>query len=240
VQIIQNVLQVTDNNLYLKMRRRKLNRDNQYQKLNDTKNFETVEEGGHEFAVNFADFLDTGLFLDHRITRGLVQQQAAGKKVLNLFCYTGSFSIYAAKGGATTVCSIDMSNTYIDWCKRNEALNTISNTCTMQWIKADVLQEIKNLQNNYFDIIVLDPPTFSNSKSMHNYWDVQEHHAALLSHLHSKLATNGVIYFSNNYRGFELATSVTNYFTVKDITKQTTDFDFVGKLQRPCFILSKI
>jgi 23S rRNA (cytosine1962-C5)-methyltransferase len=239
VLIIKEILNVADENLHLKMRRRKRNREDQYQKLKDTKAFETVEEGGHSFLVNFNDFLDTGLFLDHRITRKMVQESASNKKVLNLFCYTGSFSIYAAQGGAAEVCSIDMSNTYIDWGKQNDALNSCAHLCKMEWIKADVLQEIKKLPSNYFDIIILDPPTFSNSKSMLDYWDVQEHHASLLMDLHALLSANGIIYFSNNYRGFVLNNLLENYFQVKDITRQTTDFDFEGKLERPCFLLTK-
>jgi 23S rRNA (cytosine1962-C5)-methyltransferase len=239
VLIIKEVIGVIDENLHLKMRRRKRNREDQYQKLKDTKMYETVSENGHQFLVNFNDFLDTGLFLDHRITRTLVQGESKGKKVLNLFCYTGSFSIYAAKGGASEVYSIDMSNTYIDWGKQNDALNYCSETTKMQWIKADVLQEIKNLPENYFDLVILDPPTFSNSKSMYDYWDVQEHHAALLIQLYKLVTNDGVIYFSNNYRGFLIDVAVEKYYSIKNITNQTTDFDFEGKLDRPCFYLKK-
>ncbi len=240
IVIIKDILAVQDENLHLKLRRRKKNREDQYQKIQQSRQFTQVEEGGFQFIVNFHDFLDTGLFLDHRLTRQMVHDLAKNKKVLNLFCYTSSFSIYAAKGGATEVCSVDMSNTYIDWSIENSQLNNCDATCKMEWRKADVLQEIDKLPKAHYDIIVLDPPTFSNSKSMQDYWDVQEHHAALLKKLKGLLSANGIIYFSNNYRGFELDKNVENYFFVKDITAQTTDFDFTGKLQRKCYLLESI
>ncbi|MFM2193252.1 MAG: hypothetical protein RLZZ118_2209, partial [Bacteroidota bacterium] len=172
--------------------------------------------------------------------RKMVQMQTAGQKVLNLFCYTGSFSIYAAAGGAKEVWSLDLSNTYIDWGKKNDEVNQSSKTATMIWKKCDVLQEIDELPLDYFDTIILDPPTFSNSKMMKSYWDVQEHHGKLIEVLSQSLVTGGKIYFSTNATKFEIDQYLAEIFSIKDITAQTTDFDFKGKLKRACFLLLKL
>jgi 23S rRNA (cytosine1962-C5)-methyltransferase len=239
VEIIKEIMNISDEHLHMKTRRRKKGRDDQYQKVAETKQFTMVQENGHTFLVNFNDFLDTGLFLDHRPTRKMVQQHAQGQKVLNLFCYTGSFSIYAAQGGASEVWSLDLSNTYIDWGIKNDAANNCSAKTNMIWKKCDVLQELPHLPKNYFDTIILDPPTFSNSKMMKGYWDVQEHHAWLIGQLGSNLVQGGQLYFSTNATRFALSNSLETDWQIKDITKQTTDFDFKGKLKRDCFLLCK-
>jgi 23S rRNA (cytosine1962-C5)-methyltransferase len=237
VDIIKEILQISDDHLHMKTRRRKKNRDDQYQKVAQTNEYTTVQENGFTFLVNFADFLDTGLFLDHRPTRKMLHKHAANEIILNLFCYTGSFSIYAAGGGAKEVWSLDLSNTYIDWGKRNADQNNSNKSCNMIWKKCDVLQEIDNLPNNYFDTIILDPPTFSNSKMMKNYWDVQEHHAKLIDALWHCVKPNGKIYFSTNATKFLLDEQLKNDWQIKNITAQTTDFDFKDKLRRACFLL---
>jgi 23S rRNA (cytosine1962-C5)-methyltransferase len=240
IEIIKNILQLTEEQLHCKTRRRKKDRESQYQKIDEKNEFEIVAENNLKFYTNYHDFLDTGLFLDHRITRKMVQDMSKDKKVLNLFCYTGSFSIYAAAGGATEVWSLDLSNTYIDWGKRNDALNNSSADAKMYWNKCDVLQEIQKLPVNYFDIIILDPPTFSNSKMMKTHWDVQQHHVTLLNDIYKIIATDGVVFFSNNAKHFGLFDEVSKQWIVKDITKQTTDFDYQGKLKRVCYKLQKI
>jgi 23S rRNA (cytosine1962-C5)-methyltransferase len=240
IAILLEVTQSKDEHIFLKTRRRKKDRNSQYQKLNETKQFEIVTEGGLQFYTNYNDFLDTGLFLDHRPTRQMVQLNSQNKKVLNLFCYTGSFSFYAAAGGAKEVWSIDMSNTYIDWCKNNATLN--KNKCAntnFKWIKADVLQYIKDLPKHFFDIVILDPPTFSNSKSMQSHWDVQQQHYNLITELGMNMTANGIIYFSTNATKFILDEQLNEHWLVKDITAATTDFDFVNKLRRFCFTLTK-
>jgi 23S rRNA (cytosine1962-C5)-methyltransferase len=235
VDIVADVLQFPKENVHLKMRKRIIEREEQYQKQETSAQTFIVHEGGLNFETNYENYLDTGLFLDHRITRGMVQEQCAGKKVLNLFCYTGSFSIYAAAGKAKEVWSADLSNTYIDWGKRNEALNKNKIDVPIKWMKCDVLQELNYLPLDYYDIIISDPPTFSNSKMMKAHWDVVAHHVEHLTKLKSLLKSDGIIYFSNNAQGFELDAAVSNLFTIKDITKATTDFDFEGKLQRKCY-----
>jgi 23S rRNA (cytosine1962-C5)-methyltransferase len=239
VDIIKHILQIDDEHLHMKTRRRKKNRDDQYQKVAQTNAYTTVQENGYSFLVNFADFLDTGLFLDHRPTRKMMAKHVANETVLNLFCYTGSFSIYAAGGGAKEVWSLDLSNTYIDWGKQNDVLNNSSANCKMVWKKCDVLQEVDALPKDYFDTIILDPPTFSNSKMMKSYWDVQEHHAKLIYVLWQNVKPGGRIYFSTNATKFVLDAQLQNDWIITDITTQTTDFDFKGKLRRACFLLVK-
>ncbi len=239
--IIQNVAQVPLENIYFKSRRRKKNRQEQYEKLDSKKIYHVVNEGGLKFYTNYNDFLDTGVFLDHRPTRNKVRQMAENKNVLNLFCYTGSFSIYAANGGANNVWSVDLSNTYIDWCIQNQELNEQACSSTQfKWIKADVLQYINELPDNFFDIVILDPPTFSNSKSMKAFWDVQLQHASLINSLAHCMRKEGIIIFSTNAIKFELAERLNLKWQIKDITKATTDFDFVNKLKRYCFTLTKL
>jgi 23S rRNA (cytosine1962-C5)-methyltransferase len=239
INIIKDILQIDDTHLHCKTRRRKKDRENQYQKIDERNEYDIVIENGLQFYTNYHDFLDTGLFLDHRITRKMVQAISGGKRVLNLFCYTGSFSIYAAAGGASEVWSLDLSNTYIDWGKRNDALNNSNANTKMYWNKCDVLQDISKLPKNYFDIVILDPPTFSNSKMMKSFWDVQQHHTNLLNDIHNIVSENGTIFFSNNAKQFVLDESVNEKWHIKNLTKQTTDFDFEGKLNRVCFKLDK-
>src|SRR4030095_1732404 len=132
-----------------------------------------VHENGLGFIVNLSDYLDTGLFLDHRITRQMVKEESSNKKVLNLFSYTGTFSVYAASGSAEEVVSVDLSNTYLNWAKRNMELNGFTDQSKYKYVHADVKQYLKAIPKNYFDIVVMDPPTFSNSKRMEGFLDIQ-------------------------------------------------------------------
>ena len=237
IQVVKAVLGKKEEQLHVKERRVKENRKDQYQKTASSQDFITVHEGGLKFLVNLDDYLDTGLFLDHRITRSKVREQSNDKKILNLFCYTGSFSVYAAAGSAKEIVSIDLSNTYIEWAKRNMQLNGFVSP-SYTFIRADVLQELPLLPNDYFDCIVLDPPTFSNSKSMKDIFDVQSMHVALINLCLKKLKTGGELIFSTNARKFEIDRGAING-TVKEITTSTEPFDFKGKLLRWCFSISK-
>jgi 23S rRNA (guanine2445-N2)-methyltransferase / 23S rRNA (guanine2069-N7)-methyltransferase len=156
-----------------------------------------IEEGGCKLWVNFEDYLDTGLFLDHRPIRQLIQQQAQGKRFLNLFAYTGSASVHAAIGGATSSVTVDMSNTYLDWAKRNFDLNNIRGDHKL--VRADCLQWLAEQaaakQKPQFDLIFLDPPTFSNSKKMDEAFDVQTDHVQLLKNAAALLAADGFYFF---------------------------------------------
>jgi 23S rRNA (cytosine1962-C5)-methyltransferase len=164
----------------------------------------------------------------------MVRDQAPGKKVLNLFCYTGSFTVYAAAGGASETVSIDLSNTYIDWAARNLALNGM-NVEQNKLIRGDVLQLLPELPDDHFDIVVLDPPTFSNSKMMKDFLDIQRDHADLINLCLQKTVTGGLLYFSTNLRSFHMETELIQAASITDITKATTPFDFESKLLRWCY-----
>jgi 23S rRNA (cytosine1962-C5)-methyltransferase len=238
-ETIAKVLEVLPEQIFMKIRQRKAGRQGQYEKFGEEKVEKIVTENGLKFIINLTDYLDTGLFLDHRITRGMVRELSEGKRVLNLFCYTGSFSVYAAAGGASSVTSVDLSKTYINWAKRNMQYNKLYQPDLHEFVEDDVLQVIQDLPNNTFDLIVCDPPTFSNSKSMKTDFDVQRDHVFLLKKLLKACTEEGKIFFSNNYRGFQIDRESIPALTVKDITKQTTPFDFQGKLQRACFLIEK-
>jgi 23S rRNA (cytosine1962-C5)-methyltransferase len=239
LQVISTVTQVPDDHIFLKQRRRKNDRQDQYQKTGEAMVFFTVKEAGLSFKVNLSDYLDTGLFLDHRITRQMVREQAKDKDVLNLFCYTGSFSVYAAAGGARSVVSVDLSKTYLAWAEDNFALNALNDKKEYSFVHADVLQYLDALAPECFDLVVLDPPTFSNSKRMKDFLDVQQDHVSLINQCLRILRPGGVIYFSTNYTKFQLQRDQLMATTINDITKITTPFDFEGKLRRSCFLITK-
>jgi 23S rRNA (cytosine1962-C5)-methyltransferase len=236
---IANIVQIDIDKIYVKQRKRKSNRQDQYQKTDAQQDFFTVEETGLKFLVNLTDYLDTGLFLDHRITRQMVLEQCEGKRVLNLFCYTGSFSVYAAAGKAASVTSVDLSKTYLNWAEDNFAINRLKDKMNYQFIHADVKQYLKTLPPNSFDLVVMDPPTFSNSKRMKDFLDIQRDHVELLNDVLAATTTNGIIYFSTNFTKFVLDASKINATDIKDITKATTSFDFEGKLKRWCYKITK-
>jgi len=237
---ISKLLDVPVGNIYVRQRKRMSNRaENQYEKLEDKKEFFTVLESGLKFLVNLTDYLDTGLFLDHRITRGMVKEQSAGKRVLNLFCYTGSFSVYAAAGGAASVTSVDLSKTYLIWAEDNFTINLFKDKNRYQFVHADVKQYLKTLAPNSFDLVVMDPPTFSNSKRMKDFLDIQRDYAELLNDVLAATTDGGTVYFSTNYTKFEMDASAVKATDIKDITKATTPFDFEGKLKRWCYRVRK-
>lgn len=239
LQVIAEVVQVPDDHIHLKQRRRKEGRLDQYQKTGEEGNFFFVKEGGLTFKVNLSDYLDTGLFLDHRITRGMVRAEAEGKKVLNLFCYTGSFSVYAAAGGATSVVSVDLSKTYLGWAADNFRLNNLYDPGRHAFVHADVMGWLDEQKMNSYDIVVLDPPTFSNSKRMDDFLDIQRDHADLINKCLMIMKPAGILYFSTNFTKFQLDKEKIAAASVADITKATTPFDFEGKLRRWCFKIVK-
>lgn len=238
-ETIAAVLEVTPEVIYMKIRQRKAGRQGQYEKFNEEKVERIVPEGNLNFIINLTDYLDTGLFLDHRITRGLVRDEAEGLDVLNLFCYTGSFSVYAAQGKAKTVTSVDLSKTYLNWAKRNMQYNKLYNDEKHEFVHGDVIEWLDYMPANKYGLIVCDPPTFSNSKRMDDDFDVQRDHVMLLKKLLKGCADGGRIYFSNNYRDFVLDRDSIPAVIVKDITGLTTPFDFQGKLNRKCYLIEK-
>lgn len=244
LEIITELLSVKKENIFLKLRQRKPGRLGQYQKHGEAQHEFVVEENGLKFIVNLSDYLDTGLFSDHRITRQMVREQSAGKKILNLFAYTGSFSVYAAAGGAEEVVTIDLSKTYLGWAEKNFRLNgfSINNSLSGvggKFIHADVLQYLKTIPANYFDLIIVDPPTFSNSKRMEDFIDIQRDHVGLINDCLKGMKKGGILYFSTNSRKFILDKEKTIAASIKDITKATTPFDFEGKLFRSCYSITK-
>lgn len=234
LDVMTEVLSVEKENIFLKLRQRKPGRLGQYQKYDEVQHEFVVDEHGLKFIVNLSDYLDTGLFLDHRITRQMVRERSKGKKVLNLFAYTGSFSVYAAAGGAKEVVTVDLSKTYLDWAQKNMQLNGFKEESIFKFIHADVKQYLKKLPPEYFDIVIMDPPTFSNSKRMKDYLDIQRDHAELINDCLRALKPGGILYFSTNSRKFMLEKERIKSFDIKDITNTTTPFDFKGKAFRVC------
>lgn len=218
------VLQVPPQHVILKVREQQKGKQ-QYEKLSAASQVINVHENGAKFEVNLTDYLDTGLFLDHRNTRKIVQQNVKDKHVLNLFAYTGSVSVHAALGGAASVTTVDMSNTYLDWAKRNFLLNKLRGA--YQFVQADCLQWLESHKEQY-DVIFIDPPSFSNSKRMNKTWDVQRDHVSLLENAIKCLRPNGSLYFSNNFRQFKMDQDAVLQLgvTVKNISHQTLTEDF--------------
>jgi 23S rRNA (cytosine1962-C5)-methyltransferase len=239
-ETISTILNLPSENIYSRERKRLSHREKeQYEKQNSTQQFFKVEENGLQFLINLTDYLDTGLFLDHRVTRQMVRDEAIYKKVLNLFCYTGSFSVYAVSGNAASVTSVDLSKTYLEWAKDNFVINGYKDEKKFHFVHADVLQYLKTLEPNSFDLMIIDPPTFSNSKRMKDFFDVQKDHAAIINDALNALSNNGIIYFSTSYSKFILDEAQIKTSSIKNITKATTPFDFEGKLKRFCFKIIK-
>jgi 23S rRNA (guanine2445-N2)-methyltransferase / 23S rRNA (guanine2069-N7)-methyltransferase len=183
-----------------------------------------VHEGDCRFLVNFTDYLDTGLFLDHRPTRQMLRELAAGKHFLNLFAYTGAATVYAAAGGARATTTVDLSQVYLDWAQRNLALNGFSGA-QHEFVRADCLEWLQR-ERRRFDLIFLDPPTFSTSKRMDATFDVQRDHGPLLRAAAGLLAPGGVLIFSNNNRRFKMDREALPELLIEEITRQTLPRDF--------------
>ncbi|HDR1844815.1 TPA: bifunctional 23S rRNA (guanine(2069)-N(7))-methyltransferase RlmK/23S rRNA (guanine(2445)-N(2))-methyltransferase RlmL [Pasteurella multocida] len=221
-------LQVTGvetNKLILKVRQKQKG-TNQYEKLANKGDYFYVNEYGAKLWVNLTDYLDTGLFLDHRLTRKMLGEMAKGKDVLNLFAYTGSATVHMALGGAKSTTTVDMSNTYLNWAEQNLLLNDLEGK-QHKLIQADCLQWLARCDRQ-FDLIFVDPPTFSNSKRMEDSWDVQRDHIKLMTQLKRILRPNGTIVFSNNKRGFKMDVEglETLGLSAVDITAKTLPLDF--------------
>lgn len=237
--IIAEIVGIPIERMNFKLRKRMSHKDEQYEKISTEKQYSTVIEDQLKFLVNLTDYLDTGLFLDHRITRKMVRETCANQRVLNLFCYTGSFSVYAAAGGASSVTSVDLSKTYLAWAEDNMVINLFKDKKAYAFIHADVKQYLKTLQPNSFDLVIMDPPTFSNSKRMKDILDIQRDHAELINDVLAALSPGGQLYFSTNFVRFQLDADAINSTEIKDITKATTPFDFEGKLKRWCYLIKK-
>ena len=234
--VAAKVMDVPEDHVFLKHRGRQRGNNQYCSVANDAHCFD-VEEAELKFRVNLSDYIDTGLFLDHRITRGMVRDQAQGKRMLNLFAYTGSFSVYAAAGGAVSTTTVDLSHNYIDWAKWNMQANGFTDESCHRYIRHDAMTFLETLEEGEtFDLAVVDPPTFSNSKSMENDWEVQKDHTILLSKLAEKMDQGGVVYFSNNFRRFKLDEAyLASLFEIREITNQTIPEDFRNKRIHQCW-----
>ncbi len=193
----------------------------QYERLGQQAVRHRVQEDGLTFLVNLDDYLDTGLFLDHRLIRRRVREEARGKRVLNLFAYTGAFSVHAAAGGAALTTTVDLSQTYLDWAKDNLAANGFDG----EIIRADVVQWLDEPHDHKWDLAIVDPPTFSNSKKMRGIFDVQRDHVGLLRRVYDLMRPKGVVYFSTNNRRFKPDEQAFRG-DVREITRETMPADF--------------
>ncbi|WOG26014.1 bifunctional 23S rRNA (guanine(2069)-N(7))-methyltransferase RlmK/23S rRNA (guanine(2445)-N(2))-methyltransferase RlmL [Endozoicomonas sp. 8E] len=237
--VTPEVLNIPDENIVLKRRERQSG-SSQYVRQDEQKQMMEVEEGGCRLLVNLHDYLDTGLFLDHRLMRMRLQKEAAGKRFLNLFCYTATATVHAAMGGAVSSTSVDLSNTYLDWGKKNLALNGLSER-RHRMEREDCLKWLEKDTSEY-DLIFMDPPTFSNSKKLKDVFDVQKDHFRLIELAVKRLSKGGVLYFSNNFRKFKLDERVESEFLVEEITHQTIDRDFQRRkgIHRSWKIMKKV
>lgn len=244
IGVIVDVLKIEQKNLFLKTRQRQRGLS-QYERMSEEGTSFEVSEGGLKFHVNMTDFLDTGLFLDHRMTRDMVRKEAKDKRFLNLFAYTGSFSVYAADGGAKSTTTIDMSNTYLGWAEHNMALNGFTGP-EHSFVRADLLAYLRDAHKvkERYDLVVLDPPTFSNSKKMDDVFDIRRDHVWLINQTLSLVNPGGVVYFSTNYRGFQfnpqtLELGKVQASSIEEITAQTQANDFAYSRPHLCWRIGR-
>lgn len=225
LSVIPEVLAVPYDKLFFKVRQRQKHRA-QYERQGSSGRFHQVSEGELRFLVNFEDYLDTGLFLDHRDTRHLLGKLAAGRRFLNLFAYTGTATVYAAAGGALSTTTVDMSRTYLEWAQRNFALNGLDGPMH-ELIQDDCVRWLAQRRNEgRYGLIFIDPPSFSTSKRMEGTLDVQRDHGALLRRTVELLAPDGILIFSNNLRSFRMDTQALQDLELEDISKATLPRDF--------------
>jgi 23S rRNA (guanine2445-N2)-methyltransferase / 23S rRNA (guanine2069-N7)-methyltransferase len=226
LSVLPEVTGVPEERINVRTRRRN-KRGEQYRKVDEQANFHVVMEGGLKFRVNFDDYLDTGLFLDHRMTRARLREAAKGKRFLNLFAYTGTATVYAAAGGAASTTTVDLSRTYLDWAQRNLSINGITGR-QHALVQADCrewLQESAREKERY-DLIFLDPPTFSNSKRMEGVLDVERDHGSLIDGCARLLAPGGLLVFSTNAQRFKLEEALASRYDIRDISAATLPRDF--------------
>ncbi len=237
MSVLPDTLKISPENIVLKIKKR--TRGNvQYEKLGSSGRFFEVQENGMRFLVNLHDYQDAGLFLDHRITRRIIKDYSKGKRFLNLFCYTGTATVFAAAGGASGSTSVDMSNAYLSWAEKNFKLNNLKNS-KHELVRVDCLEWIKNCKDQY-DLIFLDPPTFSNSKRMTVSFDIQRDHIDLLKQVLRLLSPDGILIFSSNRRKFKMDGEKLKGWNIKDITRATMPRDFErNKRIHHCFEIQR-
>ncbi|MFZ5470836.1 MAG: class I SAM-dependent methyltransferase [Myxococcota bacterium] len=233
LQAVQAVLDVPPERIYTKTHLPQPWGRTQYERQAEGSERFVVEEQGQKFWVNLGDYLDTGLFLDHRLTRARVRAEANGRRFLNLFAYTGSFSVYAAAGGARSTTTVDLSNTYCAWAENNLALNGVGGA-HHRVVRADVRAWLRQAaaRRERFDLVVLDPPSFSTSKKMTGTFDVQRDHPQLIADTLALLVAGGVLYFSTNFQGFHLDERAVAGLSVEELTPRSIPEDFRPGIHR--------
>jgi 23S rRNA (cytosine1962-C5)-methyltransferase len=236
--VVMDVLSVSRPNIYVKVRSPKKWGDAQYERMEDTGEPFTVQEQGLRFWVDLCTHLDTGLFLDHRVTRARVREEASGKRVLNLFAYTGAFSVYAAAGGAKATTSVDLSNTYLTTARRNLALNGLDGA-HHAFVRADAKEWLgAQKPGPSFDLVVMDPPSYSASKGMRGTLEIQRDHPRLIAEALGLLSPAGVLYFSTHFRGFQLAAETLASAHFEELTPRSIPEDFRRKDIHRCWRVS--
>ncbi len=240
VAAISETMDIPRSQLSLKTRKRQRGTEQYEKAVLQSPSFQVMERG-LSFEVNLLNYLDTGLFLDHRDTRQMIREQAAGKRFLNLFAYTGSFTVYAAAGGASRTTTVDMSKTYQAWSQRNLEHNHLADDSRHRFLQSDVLGLMHDMrvEKRRFDLIMLDPPSFSNSKRMNDSFDIQRDQLDLLTRTLAVLAPDGQLFFSNNRQGFKLDPRITDQAEVTEITGQTIPADFKRHRPHRCWKLTR-
>jgi 23S rRNA (guanine2445-N2)-methyltransferase / 23S rRNA (guanine2069-N7)-methyltransferase len=223
LSVVRDVFQIKRDRIFIKQRQRQRGKS-QYQRKDGKVRYHQVREGACFFLVNFSNYLDTGLFLDHRPLRMKIAQVAKGKRFLNLFGYTGAATVHAAMGGASATTTVDLSETYLEWARKNLALNGFS-LQRHETVRQDCLSWLQE-SSGEFDIIFVDPPTFANTKKKNLIFDVQKNHGELIRSAVKRLSGNGMILFSTNYRGFKLEQQLVQELDVVDLSRETIPFDF--------------
>ena len=224
-QALPGVTGIPPERIHFKQRARQKG-SQQYQREDSRGEFLEVREGEARLLVNLTDYLDTGLFLDHRPLRLRLASEVRDKDFLNLFCYPATASVHCALAGAASTTSVDLSRTYLDWGKRNFALNGIETGAQHRFLRFDVRGWLQEQSGQNYDLVLLDPPSFSNSKQLEHSFDVQRDHPELIERAMACLRPGGAVYFSNNLRKFRLDPEVKNLYQVEDISAQTIDVDF--------------
>lgn len=254
---LRETLAIEPRHLHFRQRQRQRGKA-QYQRQSSERtapsagNYQVIDEQSRKLRINLQDYLDTGLFLDHRPLRRMVQAESSGARVLNLFCYTGSITVAAALGGARQTVSVDLSQRYLDWAEANLKLNGYEARHSSRLplpmkghllVRADCMTWLREARADHslrFDRIVLDPPTFSNSKRMDETLDVQRDHVQLIQDSAALLKPDGALYFSNNKRGFKLDTDALDGLAIEDITRRSVDPDFDRpRAPHRCWVIRK-